>query len=238
MSVLLIDIGNTRLKWQLRQASVIQQSGVAEHGSAWLTSVDLADCEKVLVASVKEQVDMQEVLARRFAAKLIWLSQPLLSYMDFKHCYAQPQRLGVDRWLAMLGAKKHSSGGVLVVDAGTALTVDVLDASNQHLGGYIVPGLKMAQQALFQNTDKVRAFHNEAVLSSINLGADTLGCVTAGLQRQRLAFVRSLQDEYGDYELFISGGDGEWLATQLKTNYYPHLIFDGMDSLCAGLLSV
>ncbi len=231
VSVLLIDAGNTRCKWQLRHAGVIQAAGAAAYDAlpeSW------PDAARVLVASVGEHAALQQVLQQWFGERLHWLSQPLPDYPHFHHCYPQPQRLGVDRWLAMLGARTHGSGNVLVVDAGTALTIDLMNAANQHEGGFIVPGLELAQQALFNNTARVRPFVDEQVQTALVPGRDTLSCVSAGVQRQLLALVMSVVQDYPDYRLFISGGDGHWLAQQLAVPPSPHLIFEGMESLCAG----
>jgi pantothenate kinase type III len=91
----------------------------------------------------------------------------------------------------------------------------------------------MAQRALFQNTAKVRPFDDESAQYSVALGQDTLSCVRQGLLRQALSLVQGLQQDYPQHRLFITGGDGEWLAQALAVPYYSDLIFDGME-LCAG----
>lgn len=231
VSVLLIDAGNTRCKWQLRAAGQILEEGAAAYAAL---PADWPEADRVVVACVAGQPDLQDRLRQRYGERLYWLSEPLAGYPHFHHCYPQPQRLGVDRWLAMLGARTHGSGNVLVVDAGTALTIDLMNAANQHEGGFIVPGLELAQQALFNNTARVRPFVDERVQTALVPGRDTLSCVSAGVQRQLQALVMSVVQDYPDYRLFISGGDGHWLAQQLAVPPSPHLIFEGMESLCAG----
>jgi type III pantothenate kinase len=134
----------------------------------------------------------------------------------------------------MLGGRVQQSGDLLVVDAGTALTIDLFSSDNQHQGGYIVPGLRMAQNALFSGTDRVRAYQDEQDKQEIAPGKNTLNCVAAGVLRQNLALVQSLLDEYPEHQPLITGGDGQLLASRLGLSYSPDLIFDGMDSLCAG----
>ncbi len=231
VSVLLIDAGNTRLKWQLRHAGVIQAAGASAYDAL---SDSWPDAARVLVASVGEHTALREALQHRFGERLHWLSQPLPGYPDFHHCYPQPQRLGVDRWLGLLGARQHTKEPVLVADAGTAFTIDLMNAANHHEGGFIVPGLRMAQQALFRNTGKVRPFADEQSAVSLQPGRDTLGCVSAGVLRQQLALLESVLLDSPEYRLFITGGDGGWLAQQLGVELYPDLIFDGMEGLCAG----
>ncbi len=126
------------------------------------------------------------------------------------------------------------SDDLLVVDAGTALTLDLLDKDNQHRGGYIVPGIQMAQRALFGGTDLVRPFNDERHDSDLNPGESTVGCVTAGVLHQQVALVKSVAENHKDFRLVITGGDGAQLADWLDSGYYPNLIFDGMELLCAG----
>ena len=234
MSVLLIDAGNTRLKWQWRTVNGVRDTGSAGYEQELDDLPDMQMIDHVLVASVGEHLSLQQQLRQRYGDKLVWFGQPLLAFGDFKHCYAKPERLGVDRWLAMLGARSHFGGSVLVADAGTAFTIDLLNEDGQHQGGFIVPGLAMAQNALFQNTGRVRPFQDERSASVIAAGQDTVSCVSAGVQRQLLALLQSVMNEYKDHRVFISGGDGAWLAQQTNTGFYPDLVFDGMEFLCAG----
>lgn len=237
VSVLLIDIGNSRLKWQLRTGHGESQSGAVDKDNAARFAWPVGP-EQVLVASVRENAELQQLFSDLYGARLHWLSAPLPQYTEFRHCYPQPQRLGVDRWLAMLGARRlYSSGNLLVVDSGTALTVDLLSDDNAHQGGFIVPGLMMARAALFGGTDKVRQFDDEADQLSLAPGRNTVNCVAAGTLRQHVALVKSVMAEYPDHRLLVTGGDGDMLAALLGSASYPDLIFDGMDSLCAGLFT-
>lgn len=235
VSVLLIDAGNSRIKWQYRRGGIVLSHGVVAHTE--LNAADNpfpAECDWVLVASVRDNIDLHHYLHMRYGARLHWLAQPVSHYPEFKHCYPQPSRLGVDRWLAMLGGRCHYSGPLLVVDAGTALTVDLMSADNHHEGGFIVPGLQLAQQVLFNSTQRVRPYADEQVALNRQPGHDTVSCVSSGVYRQQLALVSSVQQDYPQYLLLVTGGDGLWLAAELGCEYRPDLVFDGMDSLCAG----
>ena len=232
VSVLLIDLGNTRLKWQLRNASRIAANGVSAYDDG-LTE-NLPDADKVLVASVRERADIKSALEYRYGKRLHWLGETPAQVTLIAHCYSQPSRLGVDRWLAMLGARQHKQGALLVVDAGTALTADLLSAEDRHEGGFIVPGLALLAQALFNSTDRVKSYLDEQGGINTGPGTSTVACVVQGARRQQLSFVHSLLVDFPAHELMITGGDGQWLSTELKLNFYSDLVFDGMDSLCAG----
>lgn len=232
MSVLLIDAGNTRIKWRCLQNDQVMQGACAHDEvsrQVWPSSID-----RVLVASVCDNEQLAQNLQRQFTIGIEWLREPLAEYPGFSHCYAQPSRLGVDRWLAMIAAQIRASSASVVVDAGTALTVDVISANGTHQGGFIVPGLQMAQAALFQRTERVRPFQDEQIQSHIGLGCDTLACVSAGVRRQHVSLLQSVAAEYPEHQWFISGGDGAWLAAALHCDYYPDLVFEGMESLCVG----
>ena len=243
MFVLYLDIGNSRIKWAYRQ----QQAWV----SGCCDEVQFFSLEwpeqpaRVVVSCVRDRALLQQRLQQHYGDNLIWLSTPVSGYPQFHHCYADHSRLGVDRWLAMLGARRQHSGNLLVADAGTALTLDLLSEDHHHLGGWIVPGLALAQQSLFQQTQRVNPFGGESDTDSLQPGRSTRACVASGAHRQLLSLVQSVQCDYPDFALFVCGGDGEWLSLALRQagqfssrhsiiSYQPHLIFEGMESLCAG----
>lgn len=241
MFVLYLDIGNSRIKWAYRAAG-------GQWCSGGCSETELAGLEwpqppeRVVVSCVRSHPELQLQLQQRFAERLTWLSAPLPGYPHFVHCYSDSQRLGVDRWLAMLGAARHCCDDVLVIDAGTALTLDLLNKQHHHLGGWIVAGLQLAQRALFSQTERVNPYADEAESAGTLPGQDTLGCVSAGARRQALALVASVLADYPQHRVYICGGDGEWLVRELELtgmadveiHHAPHLIFDGMESLCAG----
>jgi len=241
-SDLFLDIGNTRIKWGYRNPDA---RGWITGNCAYDEFIGLQwsfEINRLMVACVRDQADLSKQLQSHFAERLYWLSTPLADHPQFQHCYVDATRLGVDRWLAMLGARQLHRDNLLVVDAGTALTLDLLDQNQQHRGGWIVPGLQLAQQALFQQTQRVNPYQDEDDASHAGPGQDTLSCVSSGVKRQLLTLVLSVMADYPDYKVFVCGGDGAWLTHELELSgmadveihYAPHLIFDGMESLCAG----
>jgi len=236
VSVLLIDAGNSRIKWRYQSADQAMVRGGCDHAD--VVDQQWPEVARVLVSSVHDNPWLRHQLEQQFGTSLVWLSRAIEDSPAFQHCYPHPERLGVDRWLAMLGARQHAEGPLLVVDSGTALTIDLLSSDNCHQGGFIVPGLTLAQQALWQNTERVRPYADEDVSKQLQPGMDTVSCVTAGVRRQQVALVQQLISEYQSYTSFFTGGDGEWLANSLDQTYWPELIFDGLDALCAGYFSV
>jgi len=226
---LLIDVGNTRIKWRL-VGSDYNTGDVTHYGElkdlASYIKTLVTEEVRVLLAAVNQTAELTHLLADgNFHSVTVTRSE--LSQAGLRNSYLHPERMGVDRWLAMVAAftQIKESGqckGVIVVDAGSALTIDIVDSAGEHLGGYIVPGLLMAQEALFANTERVIQY-NEVTADSQRydkykkLGNNTIQCVEYGVINQMLALVKQVKAEYLDYEIFFTGGDGELLAGFIKT---------------------
>ena len=153
--ILLIDAGNSRIKWRL-VAENVHTSGTCTHDAP----NDLAVCietpgiTRVLgcnVAGPAKGEALAAIIARRGLA-LEWISSSV-QRCGVHNMYVHPARLGADRWAALIGARGyHPSRDVLVVMAGTATTLDILSADGRFTGGHILPGLELMRQALSHGT--------------------------------------------------------------------------------------
>lgn len=225
---LLIDAGNTRIKWRLvvneYDTDEISHSGLLPDLADFIKTLDTHNV-RVQLAAVNQTSDLKILISTTdFNDVTIFQSQK--SQAGVRNSYINPERMGIDRWLAMIAAfseikKSNKSKGVIVVDAGSALTIDVIAESGEHQGGYIVPGLLMAQRALFANTERVIQY-DEALMDCVSsdkykkLGNNTVQCVEFGVINQLAALVRQVKEEYLNYEIFFTGGDGEMLARFLE----------------------
>lgn len=230
---LLIDVGNSRIKWILVENefdnSVEINYGDIADLESHIKKIDVSNTE-VLLAAVNKAKKLSALL-NNFGFKKVLIPRTELTQGGIINSYPQAERMGIDRWLAMIAAyapmlQKKEKQGIIVVDAGSALTIDVLRADGHHLGGYIVPGLSMAQTALFANTERVvrydEAIENKSQLSKQNkLGNNTLQCVEYGVTNQLVALVQSVIDQYPRYKIIFTGGDGELLA-----GFFPMGSFD------------
>lgn len=240
---LLIDVGNTRIKWLLLEdhfdlllsSQCKTQSGSFTEFEHYIKTINTTQI-RVLLAAVNQTEVLMKLLAQSGFCDL-FIAESKAQQAGLKNSYSQPERMGVDRWLAMIAAYSvlpaeskepdgyslenelpaKSGSGVIVVDAGSALTIDVVSDQGVHLGGYIVPGILMAQRALFQNTERVIQYKKENSLTSSEtkmnkLGNNTLQCVEYGVINQLAALVQTVVNEHSDYELVITGGDSEILA--------------------------
>jgi type III pantothenate kinase len=221
---LLIDVGNTRIKWILVENSydeAVVQYGSIEKLAKALVAIDRAET-KVLLSAVNQIENLQQLLRVNGFDKIV-VAKSQASEAGIVNSYEQPERLGVDRWLAMIASYQLQSlgddkQGMIVVDAGSALTIDVLNQEGVQQGGYIVPGLKMAETALFSNTEQVKRY-DESVpsgnqYSALNkLGNNTVQCVEYGVINQHVALIEQVTRQYPEYKIMITGGDGNLLAS-------------------------
>jgi len=243
---LLVDIGNTALKWA--QFS----DGLLETGTSLSTGEGLAGelegrwealpvPEQILVSDVGSGRAFQTVAdwSRRH-----WRREPrrvrsCAEAHGVINAYRDPERLGVDRWLALVAARSLDTTPALIVDCGSAATVDVLDGRGRHLGGLIVPGLGLARRCLEQHT-QVRI--DEAVASEVALLArDTAGAVRGGGLYALVAFVDRLAEDVeaalgAPLRRLITGGDAPAVVPLLRNAYEhrPDLVLEGLAVLARG----
>ena len=232
MNVLFLDIGNTAIKWCVEIDGVV--SAVTRCGRAPDTLVDslagmAASISQVVIASVAGQQFEQQLTAalNRVTTASIAIVRAEAATGPLRNSYAEPERMGADRWLAMLGAFEPGAGPICVVDAGTAITIDLVDASGGHQGGYILPGIGMMTAALLSNTDRIR--FSETAPTTLLPGQSTAACVTAGVWAAGFGAIEQVMVQHPDYRVLVAGGDGPALmALGLDGVSCPHLIFDGL----------
>lgn len=190
--MLLVDIGNTRVKWAAWTRGALEAQQAAEY--AHWTVVDwqrtlfgAPRCDSVLVASVAGEQTTRNLAeaARTAGIPDVQFVASTASAAGVRNAYPDPRLLGVDRWVALIGAYHLCGGACCIVDVGTAATVDAVDASGQHLGGYIVPGPHMMVRALHTGTSKLASHtaasggHAGALLADNTREAIERGCRVA-----------------------------------------------------------
>ncbi len=150
--------------------------------------------------------------------------------------YEDPSKLGIDRWLAMLSARRIAVGPFVVIDVGTAATIDFVTDTGVHEGGHIVPGLRLMTGALFRGTAEVRVgwSPNEPVLAAP--GKTTVEAVRSGVVLMLGDFARGCVARFGvrcggQPHIYICGGDAELIAPLIPgpTLVRPHLVLEGLD---------
>lgn len=235
-----LDMGNTRIKWrQLLNGDEKALSGAVETVAQLVeVSKNWADVTQIRLANVRGERDKQgldEWAGQRWGVN-IEVAKVVRSCGGVTNCYSEVERLGVDRWLAMLAAYQRANGACVVIDFGTAVTVDVIDAQGLHRGGYICPGVNTMAKALLSNTHiKVPAMGE---LISVELGCTTQEAIIHGANAALLGMINNTlkkqEEEYGGgIIVYLTGGDGEKFAahlaeTEVSKELVPSLVLDGL----------
>jgi len=246
MSFLAIDVGNTRLKWA-RYAAPHPGAVLLDHGAVFLETIDsLAETAwKALPppGSMLGCVVAGEGIKRRIEEQIeeLWDVEPRWVVATREaggvvNGYDHPNRLGVDRWVAMIGARQRvlAQGAprpALVVMVGTAVTVDALDTDGRFLGGLILPGFGLMLRALEMGTAGLKAPTGEAVDFPTNTSDALMSGGTDAIAGAVERMHRKLRARCGtEPALLMSGGAAVKLApiTELSFETVDTLIFDGL----------
>ncbi|WP_158883315.1 type III pantothenate kinase [Rhodanobacter sp. L36] len=219
--MLLLDLGNTRLKWALVSPSGEWPSHGAtnwEIDAARSLAAEWKFLPRPLIVVAASVVDPQResqveaVVLQLFERQTTWMRSPA-NACGVQNAYAEPHRLGVDRFLAMVAAKAAGRAPCVLASIGTALTLDALDAGGRHLGGLIAPGPMLMQTSLLDATARVRPERDGDILDLADNTADAVssGCwqASAALIERFATRMRARLD--GSTTLILSGGDADRL---------------------------
>jgi type III pantothenate kinase len=238
---LLLDAGNSRIKWQLRQGTGIVCSGIGEAESASLFS-ELDDklwrgVQSVAVCTVRSEAARETLehaiaLHTRVPVRFFW-TEPRFGRLVC--AYEQPASMGADRWCAMVAAWSDTNSACMVIDAGSAITVDWINAQGRHEGGYILPGRNLMLDSLSQKTARV-LFEREQGQDSVSPGQSTGECVLHGINWLLRALALQLGRE-AEVPVLVTGGDGAYIkealeegaARNVTVQHRPDLVLDGLD---------
>lgn len=238
---LLLDLGNSRLKWAWAADGRLGAVQAVDHEPAdWLQAAradwDAAPVpRRILLAAVAAPTRLDALraaLARRYPEVEVEILASPARAGDWRSAYAEPARLGVDRYLAMRGAMALHPGALLVAGCGTAVAIDLVDAQGLHRGGLIAPGSVLMRQSILARTGRV-GWQREGRL--LDFGADTedalhSGCWQAAAGLVERALAAATRELGAAPALVLHGGDAEALAQLLApaARIVPALVFEGM----------
>lgn len=235
MNTWLFDLGNSRLKLAaLRDGKVGDVRAVGHDGTAfepgWLRQ--LPDTfELACVATVAPSAPTTRLLdALTERGHRIVLARTQAEFAGVRIAYAQPARLGVDRFLALVAARDRAAAAALVVGVGTALTVDLLDAEGRHRGGRIAPSPALMRAAMHQRVPALPADGGRYR----EFGADTADALASGCEGAALGLLeRSIEAATQLLgrapALLLHGGGAPALLPQLPTAIHaPGLVLEGL----------
>jgi type III pantothenate kinase len=241
--ILLVDIGNTRIKWAtLTESGLGVQQAVpyADWTSAQLDSNLLASLRKpsqIFVSNVGGE-SIAKLLSAATLAK--WSIEPqfirsLANGGGIQNAYTNAEQLGVDRWLAMIAAHSLIAGPVCVASIGTAMTVDGVDAQGKHRGGIIVPGPDLAVSSLLKSTSDLASRSKDGKVDSALFADNTLGAIQQGIAHMLAAVVekcvREMEKDLAIAPtLIVTGGAADRVAPAFTQAFrsVPDLVLRGL----------
>lgn len=247
--ILVIDVGNTRLKWAWLTSTGLSDQQAVVHRQAqpgiWTSALFESGQKpaRVLVANVAGPAmakTLTQLSKRTFKVEVEFVTAAR-EFQGLTSGYLDPSLLGADRWLALIGAWTLARSALCVVDAGTAVKVDSVDVNGQHLGGLIAPGIHMMREALMSNTsDIAQAVEHSTpslvgVLANNTIGAVSRGAVfaLAGMADRAAEVVE--QNTGTKPKLFITGGDAGMIAGTMRAPglIVPDLVLQGLAVVAA-----
>jgi type III pantothenate kinase len=242
---LLIDMGNTRLKWAVTTGGQLMTGQFLVN--SWINRDELIrhwkglyHPRRIAISCVSANQLLELVLT---VAQQLWLDVEIIQVKSQAQAfgvinsYPQPQKLGVDRWLALVAVWQKHHDSACIVDCGTAITVDLINADGHHQGGLISPGLGLMKQALGLGTEAL-PFNNAesdpvgAGFKPINLSLanDTEAAIDSGILMASVGLIEHVLANYEIRQLIFTGGDAELIARQLKVKSLvdPDLVLRGL----------
>ena len=227
MNLLCLDCGNTRAKWGIHDGHDWLQRGSSTYDEL---PVPPAPVARIIACNVAGERGRQAVdtLAERIGLPVEWL-RATARQAGVTNGYERPEQLGADRWAALLAARDRHDGPCLVVNAGTATTIDLLDGDGVFRGGLILPGLTLMRRALATGTadlpgddGSVRAWPTNTV-DAIASGA--VAATAGAVERQFL-----LAGPVANALCLLAGGNAEVLRGQLSIpcRLEPDLVLAGL----------
>jgi type III pantothenate kinase len=254
-TTLLIDAGNSSLKWALclngrleKGEPVVYQEGTLEQQltQAWqLIPNESLRPAKIVLANVAGQRVLDalgqwrdKALAVKEAGGVtIEVVVAQANAWGVKNSYQQPELLGADRWAALVATHHHVKGNACIIDCGTTLTMDIITAEGNHMGGVIAPGWEMMQSSLVTNTNGIVS--GEADVPEL-LGLSTQQAVQAGISAASVGAVKHILQRFENdmgtvFTCIVTGGGAPLMLPQLVSLEYAGTFWHEPDWVLKGL---
>ncbi|MGY2186492.1 pantothenate kinase [Pseudomonas sp. SDO5591_S426] len=245
--ILELDCGNSFIKWRVIEpgAQLVVGEGVVDSDRALLESLSalnglaLRSCRLVSVRTAEETDALISLLRASFDVSVV-SAAPAREMSGVRNGYEEFEKLGLDRWLALLGGFHLAGGACLVLDFGTAVTADFVATDGEHLGGFICPGMPLMRNQLRTHTRKIRYgdLAAERALEDLVPGRATVEAVERGCLLMLRGFVLTqlelARSYWGEgFSVFLTGGDAELVSGVVPdARVVPDLVFVGLAMAC------
>ncbi len=224
---LLVDIGNSRLKWVFLTDTDFSNSHALIHTESDFDSQLAMQWEaltytptKIVIGNVAHRVIYNRIAV---LAKTLWPEIKLIQVkstanaFNVTSAYTQPEKLGVDRWLALIAVHQYYRSAACIVDCGSAITVDIINQQGVHQGGLITPGINMMKQSLFDNTENLPLVQEDFPLALAN---KTDAAIYSGILFLIIGMINEvLAQQESRMKLILTGGDAECIAKHLDHEF-------------------
>jgi type III pantothenate kinase len=244
MSILLVDIGNTRVKWASVRGARLSRMGAMEHGGdpAAMRAVIRrapAGVDRIVAVSVagpRLERAISAASSARFGIRPEFIRSTREAH-GVRNGYREPWRLGADRWVGVIGARELAPGkAVLVANIGTALTLDGVSARGRHLGGAIVPGPAFMVDSLLAGTHGIRRrARGDAANGGMLFATNTASAIAAGARFAAAALIERAVEEGvrslgARPVLLLTGGGAPQIGRRIRmrTRIVPDLVLRGL----------
>ncbi|HSH49610.1 MAG TPA: type III pantothenate kinase [Halomonas sp.] len=240
--ILDLDIGNTLSKWRLKDAdsSEIRSRGAVWTREEWRPGADIPDLDVVEAVRISS-VARKSVLARTVAllraqVRQVYVAHSTPEALGVTNGYYEPERLGIDRWMGVLGSYQLA-GGCCSVDCGSAITIDFVMPGGRHLGGFILPGLRLMKESLQLGTRNVAIDPDSEAEELLVPGRRTVEAVNHGIYMAAISAVNSAYHEVCDREsvalpMLVTGGDARVVSRGLQVPHavWPDMVYGGLEA--------
>ncbi|NQZ83011.1 MAG: type III pantothenate kinase [Colwellia sp.] len=233
---LMIDIGNSRTKFVLIQDDIAEQIQTIDNVKlthAWFNE-NWQNVTQILIANVNQPI-ITHALELWAAEKTIRINiiESESERFGVTNCYGKPKTLGIDRWLTLIGVmSNYPNKNTLIIDSGTATTIDFLTADGKHQGGWILPGINTLFESILAKTSNVNAKYISS--ASLSIGKNTSECVNSACWAATIGLIElsitQIKQSKTIDEIIILGGNAEALADLLNESVIidQYLVFSGL----------
>ena len=239
---ILVDIGNTRIKWCTDEKGFIGTVQAIEHTKEFIDPIE----QNWLSQNSPDLLAISSVVNRDISTKLVDLAKKLwpeikvviakstASFGHLSNAYQQADQLGIDRWLELIALYHYYPGNCCIISCGTAITVDCLNEKGRHLGGVISPGLQLMRKSLFKGTSDLPYIDQDYPVA---LSDSTESAIYAGTIFAATGLIeKSIKKFEQCKKLVLTGGDAQVIAQHLsvKSIIETDFVLKGLSLYCQG----